>query len=46
MVYPNDSDFDLELSEDRLSEEYKIPDEPDRWELDDFDDLLSCAELG
>lgn len=44
-MYPDDSDCDLELSEAPLSEEYKVPDEPDYWELDDFDDLVSCAEL-
>jgi hypothetical protein len=44
-MYPNDCDYDLELSEVPLSEEYKVPEEPDHWELDDFDDLVRCAEL-
>lgn len=43
-MYENDYDFERDLSESLFSDEYEIPDAPESWELDDFDDLVCSAE--
>ena len=44
-MYQNDYDHELELNEEMLSGKYDIPDAPEHWELDDFDDVVSGIEL-
>ena len=43
-MYPNEYDFDVESDHHFFDEDYEVPDAPESWEINDFEDIFGSDD--